>query len=102
MSNHADHLLHFTPGMYGGSYRLECLPHGEHFTADLEEWSGTAEEMEAKGVIVDRTKCWVHDWLDNADNQIEFLNGDDWTEDGPWPVICSYKDGLNVEMAVVA
>jgi hypothetical protein len=98
--NIPDHLLHFTPGMYGGSYRLECLPHGEHFTADIEEWSGTADKLEAEGVTVDRTTCWVHDWLDVAGDFTEFMRGNDWTEDGPWPVICSYNNGLDVEMAV--
>jgi hypothetical protein len=44
----------------------------------------------------------VHGWLDNADSPDEFMNGDDWTEDGPWSVICSYNEGLDVEMAVRA
>jgi hypothetical protein len=96
--NNADHLLHFTPRPYGGTWRLECLPHGEHFTADIEEWSGTADELEANGVTIDRTTCWVHGWLANADDNEDFLRGTDWTENGPWPVLCSYNDGLDIEM----
>lgn len=98
MKRYADHLLHFKPSVYGGSWRLECLPHGEHFTADIEEWSGTADELEANGVKVDRTTCWVHDWLDNMDHD-EWIKGDDWHENGPWYVVCSYCDGLDVSPA---
>ena len=60
---YADHILHFTPDPYGGSWRLECAPHGEHFTVldDIEEWGETAEELEAEGIKIDRSTCWVHD-----------------------------------------
>ena len=99
MKRYWDHILHFTPGRYGGSWRLECAPHGEHFTVhgDVEEWTGTADELEAEGLDVDRSTCWVHDWLDEATSPEEFLVGnDDWPEDGPWTVACSFDGGLDV------
>ena len=92
---YADHILHCKPDPYGLSWRLECLPGIEHFTADLEEWTGTADELEAEGVAVDRTRCWVHDHLDNLEQE-EWMKGTDWPEDGPWRVVCSYVDGLDV------
>ena len=98
----ADHLLHVRPTTWGVEWRLECLPGSEHFTADLEEWSNTADELEAEGVAVDRTTCWVHDHLDNAGDQEEWMKGDDWPEDGPWPVMCSYPGGLDVEYVAAA
>lgn len=91
-----DHLLHFKPTNYGGWWRLECLPHGEHFTADTEEWSGTADELEAAGITIDRETCWVHGWLDNVDAG-HCLVGDDWPENGPWPVTCTFDDVLRIE-----
>jgi hypothetical protein len=95
---YADHVLHFTPDPYGGSWRLECTPHGEHFTVldDIEEWTETAEELEAEGIKVDRSTCWVHDWLDNLEVE-EWMKSGEWTENGPWMVVCSYNDGLDVE-----
>ena len=93
----ADHILHVRPSYYGVEWRLECLPGSEHFTADLEEWSGTADELVRAGVRVDRSTCWVHAWLENADTQDEWMKGDDWPEDGPWPVVCSFAGGLDVE-----
>ena len=94
-----DHILHVTPRPWGVEWRLECLPGDEHFTADHPdgEWTGTADDLEAEGITVDRTTCWVHDWLDNADDQEEWMRGDDWPEDGPWPVVCSFVGGLDVE-----
>jgi hypothetical protein len=94
----ADHLLHFTPDRYGGTWRLECLPDtGEHFTVHgLEEWDCSADELERQGVEVDRTTCWVHDWLDNGDLE-DWMVGDGWTENGPWPVDCSFCDSLDVQ-----
>ena len=104
MGMSADHLLHFTPDRYGGTWRLECLPGtGEHFTVNsLEEWSGTADELEQQGIEIDRTTCWVHDWLDNADEVEDWMVGPEWDtapEDGPWPVDCSFADSLDVQLA---
>jgi len=100
-----DHLLHFTPTPYGALWRLECLPHGEHFTVhSLEEWDCSADELEANGIEVDRTTCWVHDWLDNADAVECWMVGPEWEdapEDGPWTVDCSFGGALDVRYVPV-
>lgn len=90
-----DHLLHFTPDRYGGTWSLECLPHGDHFTADIEEWDCSAEELEANGVTVDRSTCWVHDWIGELEQE-EWMKPGEWGKNGPWPVVCTYDCGLEV------
>lgn len=92
-----NHMLHFAPGPYGGHWRLECLPHGQHFTADIEEWHESADELEANGITVDRSTCWVHQCLENADSEEDWMRGNDWPEDGPWPVDCSFPGSLDVQ-----
>jgi hypothetical protein len=96
-----DHILHFTPGKSGGwGWRLGCLPGDGHFTADLQDWEGqTADELEAEGVTVDRSTCWVHDWIANSYGSEEWMKVGAWTEDGPWPVTCSFNGGLLVTFA---
>lgn len=91
-----DHILLYTPDAYGGSWRLECAAHGEHFTADVEEWDCTARELEANGVTVDWSTCWVHDWIDNGYIE-EWMIPGGWSGGGPWLVSCWYSDGLRVE-----
>lgn len=94
----SDHLLHIRPDSYGVEWRLECLTDvGEHFTADLDEWGESADELEARGVQVDRSTCWVHAYLENAGHHEDWLAGDNWPEDGPWPVCCSFDGSLTVE-----
>ena len=84
---------------------MECLPHGEHFTVhSLEEWYCSADELEANGIEVDRTTCWVHDWLDNADEVEGWMVGPEWEdspEDGPWTVVCSFGGSLDVQYVPV-
>jgi hypothetical protein len=118
-----DHQLHFKPGAEGfGTWRLECLPNCDRPLMmerpagvpcrcveegnDCENCTGEDPDHGACGfygaVIEDVGPecqcdpqpdcCWVKEHFGEVGS--ECIEGEDWPENGPWPVEVDYDGGL--------
>ena len=98
----ANHMLHARVGRNAMWLTLECLPGRGHITVNAENWSFDDIDQFDDDGLVDRSECWVHQWLSEYGNDL--LHGpDEWDGDGPWPVRCWFdNDSMVVEQAELA